>query len=160
MLCVRSSPSISATPGNRSRTAVGGPLLLLLGLVTVAGCQQGSKLPPLGPVKGKVTVNGKPLTSGQVTVWSERKAEKDEQLPTSSGKINSDGTYEIFTGGQAGAPLGPAKATVSPSMETPGDKKGPKMDFNPIFTDLNQTTLRFTVVEKAAPGTYDLKLKK
>jgi hypothetical protein len=140
----------------RTRPPGAGAFLLLLGLLSLGGCKgSGADLPALAPVKGTVTLDGKPLTSGQVTLLPQN-VEKGKELAPSTGQIDSSGNYEITTGGKAGAPLGPAKLTVSPSM----DKGFSKTDYNVIYSNPAKTSLKFTVVEKAAPGTYDLKLTK
>jgi hypothetical protein len=134
-------------------------LLVLLALFPLGGCGKSANLPPLAPVKGKVTLDGAPVTSGQVTLIP-LSLEKDKEAPPSTGQIGSNGEYEITTGGQAGAPLGQAKAFVSPSMVPQGGAKAPTGGWSPKYSDPTKTPLKFTVVEKAAPGTYDLKLTK
>jgi hypothetical protein len=135
--------------------------LVLLGLLSVAGCKGGdANLPTLAPVKGKVTLDGNPVTSGQVTLYP-LAVEKGKEAGLSAGHIDSSGNYEIFTGGHAGAPLGQAKITVSPSMvPQPGAKSPSKTDYNPKYREVSRTPLTYTVVENAAAGTYDLQLKK
>jgi hypothetical protein len=147
-----------------SWATVVGSLLLALAMASLPGCQKENPLPPLAPVKGKVTgPNGKPLTSGNV-VLHPQKVDKDMVLPPSSGQISSDGTYEIFTGGKAGAPLGLAKVTITPDMTSmvkggAGQKASAKGNLNLKYMNPNETPLQYTVVEGAGPGTYDLKLK-
>ena len=132
-------------------------LLCLLALLGLAGCK-GNSLPPLVPVKGKVTVDGQPLTSGQVTYLP---ADPSEKAPLSNGTIDSAGNYEIFTQGQSGAPKGKYKVTVSPSMvPAPGATAPPKAPFHPKFMEFSKTTLLVEVVEGANPDAYWLKLTK
>ena len=156
-------PEYRSSPGCRrgaARAPAAGLLLLLLGMLPLAGCKNNPNQATLAPVKGKVTVDGQAVTSGQVTLLPQA-VEKDKETGLSSGQIGSDGTYEIFTGGQAGAPLGLAKLTVSPGMVPQQGAKGPPTGgYNAKYSDPIKTPLTFTVVEKAAPGTYDLKLKK
>jgi hypothetical protein len=117
-------------------------------------------LPALAPVTGKVTVDGHPLTSGQVVLVPE-KQEQGKEGALSAGEIKEDGSYEIYTGGKPGAPLGLAKLSVTPKMVPQEGAKGPPKDmFNPKYRDASRSGLKFTVVEKAAAGTYDLKLSK
>ena len=90
---------------------------VLLCLASLTGCF-GPPLPTLNPVKGTVTVDGKPVTSGQVSFFAEVVDEKTKFAPP-SGTIDANGNYELFTEGKAGAPLGKFKVTVTPSMWCP-----------------------------------------
>ena len=122
------------------------------------GCNSERPLPPLAPVKGTVTLDDKKLTSGQVSLVPEA-VEAGKAPPPSSGKINSDGTYEINTGGKPGAPLGKYKVKVTPDMAAPTEKKG-EPPFNMKYYDHTKSGLGFEVVENAPSGRYDLKLSK
>ncbi|MCI0457725.1 MAG: hypothetical protein L0Z62_12205 [Gemmataceae bacterium] len=133
-------------------------LPVLLGSLLLAGCGGGSDLPPMVPVKGKVTVEGKPVTSGQVS-FLPLAVDKDRKVPSSSGTIDASGNYEIFTGGKAGAPLGKYKVAITPSMvPVEGTKKPPKAPFNPRYQDPAKTKLEIEVVNNPSAGAYDLKL--
>jgi hypothetical protein len=127
----------------------------------IGGCKGGANLPALAPVKGKVTVDGKSVTSGQVVLIPET-PEKGKEGALSAGQIDADGNYEISTGGKSGAPLGKHKVTVTPpTMPMPGAKGPPKGEFNQKkYGDQKSTPLSITVVENPAPGAYDLKLTK
>jgi hypothetical protein len=132
--------------------------LLVLGLLPLGGCGGGS-LPPLEPVKGKVTVDGTPITSGQVSLRPE-KVDTEQKTPSSSGQIDAEGNYEIFTGGKRGAPAGTYVVSVSPSMVPPEGAKGrPKAPFSQLYQESSKSPLRLTV-PSTEPGAYDLKLKK
>jgi hypothetical protein len=137
-------------------------MVVLAGVVVAAGC--GKKMPPLSPVSGKVTVDGKALTAGQVALIPDvgiptQESAKD-QAPTaglSAGQISSDGTYKIFTAGKEGAPAGKYRVTVTPSMMPSADPKTPPpVGFNREFTDPRKTMLKIEVPS----GSYDLKLTK
>jgi hypothetical protein len=129
-------------------------LLFCVGLCS--GCNKSSLT--LVPVRGKVTVDDKPVTSGQVSLIPLEKNES--QKDTSSGSIDEKGEYKIFTGGGEGAPLGKYKVTVTPSMMPSGDTKAPSAPFNRKFGDPSATTLKIEVVNNPASGAYDLKLIK
>jgi hypothetical protein len=76
--------------------------LMLLGL---AGC--GGSHPGIVPVKGQVTIDGKPVTTGQVYVYAEG------QRPA-TGKIQADGSFQLSSFAfNDGAPTGTHLATVS-----------------------------------------------
>jgi len=145
------------------RVACAWLLLFLLGLLPLSGYgggKQDEKLPPLTPVKGKVTVDGQPLTGGQVALHTLAK-DKAGAFPLPQGKIDASGNYEIFTGGQSGAPLETYKVVVSPqTVPTEGGKGGMPINFNPQFTDSWKTPLRVQVTASPQAGAYDLKLTK
>jgi len=132
---------------------------LLLTAFLPLGC--GEKLPPLAPVKGKVFLpDGKPLTSGQVSFVRET-VDPDVKLPPSSGTIDSDGNYEIKTGGNSGAPLAKYKVTVTPDMSK-GGMEQPKGEplYDQKYKESTKTPFKFEVVESPEAGRYDLKLTK
>jgi hypothetical protein len=130
---------------------------MFLGLLAVGGC--GTGLPPLLPVSGKATVDGQPLTGGNVALISQT-AEKDSKVPPSVGQIDANGNYEIYTGGRVGAPAGKYKVVVTPPT-MPTEKGGaPKLPFPKLYSDAKRTTLSIEVTPNAAAGAYELKLKK
>jgi hypothetical protein len=132
-------------------------------MLPVSGCGKGKDekpLPPLAPVKGKVTVDGQPLTGGQVALYTVNK-EKGRDFPFPKGKIDSSGNYEIFTGDKPGAPLEKFRAVISPEMmPKDGGKGGLPGGFHQIFTDPAKSPLIFEVTASPQAGAYDLKLKK
>jgi len=65
---------------------------VLLCLVSLAGCS-GPPLPALIPVKGTVTVDGKPVTSGQVSFFALVVDDTTKFAPP-SGTIDSNGNYQ------------------------------------------------------------------
>ncbi|HEY7314209.1 MAG TPA: hypothetical protein VH643_32960 [Gemmataceae bacterium] len=141
-----------------------GCLVVLVCVFVVSGC--GKKLPPMAPISGKVTVDGQPVSSGQVVFVPDVKvvgADKPIEQSTaglSAGQI-ADGEYKISTSGKDGAPVGKYKVIVTPSMMPTGDaKKMPASGFNKAYSDPNQTPLKFEVVASPEPGRYDLKLRK
>ncbi|MDB5311784.1 MAG: hypothetical protein JWO38_5986 [Gemmataceae bacterium] len=126
----------------------------------VVGCKDtGPALGTTAPVGGKVTVDGQPVTDGQVSL-----VPFDEGISTgggvAAGKIDPAGGYKIFTAGKDGAPLGRYKVMVTPSMIPTGDSKMPTSPFHQKFSDPKKTTLVVEVVTNPSPGAYDLKLTK
>jgi hypothetical protein len=113
---------------------------------------------PQVPVSGQVTVDGQPVTSGQVSFIPT--STDAPAVGPSGGTIDSSGKYTIHTDGRAGAPLGKYKVTVNPSMVPTGDGKMPQAPFNSIYSSPRTTTLEVEVVANPASGAYDLKLKK
>jgi hypothetical protein len=75
------------------------------------------------------------------------------------GKIGEDGTYEIFTGGKSGAPLGKYKVLVT-TVTVPTDKGKGGPTFDKKYTDAAKSKLGFEVVASAEAGRYDLQLSK
>lgn len=74
-------------------------------LLASTGC--GGSHPGIVPVKGKVTIDGKPVTTGQVYVYAEG------QRPA-TGKIQTDGSFQLSSFAfNDGAPTGTHLATVS-----------------------------------------------
>jgi hypothetical protein len=145
-----------------------GVVIVLIGIGLAPGCG-GQKEVPLAPVTGKVTVDGKPLTSGTVSLVPDvplgdegaKEASKMQTAGLSGGEIKPDGTYKIYTGGKEGAPLGKYKVRVLPPVtETKEDKGAADIGFDKKYTDANKTPLRFEVVASPEAGRYDLKLTK
>lgn len=77
-------------------------LLLLLLCVALSGCGSSEFV----PVSGKVTLAGKPLTTGTVTLIS------TTGRSIGYGAIQPDGTFTISTGKQSGLKPGEYKASV------------------------------------------------
>jgi hypothetical protein len=142
--------------------------MILVGAGLASSC--GKQLPPMAEVSGKVTIDGQPVTGGQVTFIPDVPNPNDEgakgqavapSAGMSAGQIDSSGQYKIYTAGKAGAPLGKYKVTVTPSMVPTGDaSKAPQTAYNAIFSDANKTPLRKEVVASPSAGAYDLKLTK
>jgi hypothetical protein len=136
------------------------PFLLLAGLVFTSGCSNEPPLPPLVPCKGQVLVDGKLLTTGgNVTLIPEKTEAGKAAHHMMAGSIDSSGSFEIFTGGKPGAPVGKYKVTVSPPMvPAEGAKKMPTAPYNEKFKNPTQTTL--TIEVAAGKETHELKLTK
>lgn len=80
------------------------PLLLIL-VGTMLGCSAGQR--ETTPVGGKVTLAGKPLTTGRIIFWP------DDGGPPGGGSIGEDGSYSLTTYQTGdGAVLGTHKVTV------------------------------------------------
>ena len=143
----------------RSPLSRGFALVLFFTCLLPLGCSNEPALPPLAPVKGKVTVDGKALTAGNVTLHPINldKAAK----ANSAGQIDASGNFEIFTGGKPGAPLNKYKIQVTPAMvPAEGGKGGMSSPFDSKYRDEKKTTLEFEVVDSPSEGRYDLKLTK
>jgi hypothetical protein len=133
-----------------------GSLTLLVG----CGDSGGTKLLP---VVGKVTVDGKPLTTGTGKVsFRPVKGSATSQQP--GADIEEDGTYRLSTDGKEGAPPGRYQILVVDVQ--PRDPKDPfpygprKTNVNNKYNDPKKSDLYIEVVASPAPGAYDLKLSK
>jgi len=131
--------------------------LVLTSLILTPGCS-GGKSVTMAPVSGMVTVDGQPVTSGQVAFLPTGK--DAEKAGLSAGTIDSSGKYTISTDGKSGAPLGTYKVTVTPSM-VPVDGKMPVAVFNEKYRTVSAANpLTIEVVANPDAGRYDLKLTK
>lgn len=106
-------------------------LLVLFGAVCgLLGCS-GSKEPPRGTVKGRVTLGGKPLSGA--TIVFDSKALGVSQTAT----LDDDGKYEFASYAAAGLPAGSYKVTISsgrfmePGEEVPKFGAGTKVGVAP-----------------------------
>ncbi len=77
-------------------------------IVSLTACGGGGIAPPeLGPVTGKITLDGAPLTDASVTFMPEK-------VRASSSMTDSDGKYElVYIRDEKGAAIGPHKVVVS-----------------------------------------------
>lgn len=100
----------------------------VVGLVAVLlpGC--GPSGPKLYPVRGKVSVKGKP--AAHALVFLHRKGRSDPTEPVPYGKVAEDGQFSIINGMEGnGAPEGEYLITVYwPDMSKPEDGNGQRPD--------------------------------
>lgn len=145
-----------------------GCLVLICALVGCSGGPAGPTPPPTVPVKGKVTMDGKPFGNAIVTF-----------VPTgstkgigSSGETDAQGNYTLrtYSGGKdatPGAPVGNYKVIVSKFVtpdgkEVPADSKEPPANLGatesmpPHYSDPGQTVLEFAVAEKGGEINIEL----
>jgi hypothetical protein len=137
-------------------TRLFGVIVLAALLSLSSGCSGKAKY---APVSGKVTINGRPLTSGYVNFRPD-KSKGNEFGGEAVGEINSQGEYTLKTRGQPGAPLGAYKVTVSAGSAITEDNTRPNTGplINPTYMSADITPLEKTVVAQPAPGAYDLQL--
>jgi hypothetical protein len=126
----------------------------------LAGCQA-RKIEKLVPVKGKVVVNGAPLTSGAVTFQPDG-SKGNQSLHIPVGTLDSQGQYELTSATQKGAPRGWYKVSIS--AQEPIDPKNPyappKHLINARYADTGTSGLAVEVQEKVPPGSYDFQVTK
>lgn len=126
--------------------------------LAVAGCGEGG--PKVLPVEGRVTVGGKPLTSGTGTViFYPDSARGNTSKEEPRGALDAEGRYRLRTGTRDGAAPGWYRVAVTAAKQLDPN--------NPYFTDWliperyidpKTSNLSVQVVEEPGPGTYDLKL--
>jgi hypothetical protein len=141
--------------------------VILAGALLAAGCGDPNGVGKTVTVTGKVTLDGTALTSGMVTFNPDTASGNTSKFKP-FGQIGSDGTYTLTTGTSTGtvkgAPLGKYKVTVStmtPTMSTDPKAAPPTpVTINAQYLDEAKTPFQLEVSEKAAPGAYDLPLKK
>jgi hypothetical protein len=127
-----------------------------------AGCGSGPR--GLVPVAGKVTVAGRPLTKGTVTLRPDASRGNTSQFhPT--GVVDAQGNYYLVTGKSKGAPPGWYKVLVFASApgdasQTEGGPPPPRWLTDVKYTHEDTTDRTIEVRSGAPPGEYDLRLSK
>jgi hypothetical protein len=119
--------------------------------VALAGCSFGQSVGPCVPVKGKITLAGKPLIGGTLMFIP---LETDANAPRPEAEIDAQGLYSLKTEGREGAPPGKYRAVVT----TSGLDKTQDAQFNSVYSSWEKSPLVRQVTENAAAGAYDLKL--
>jgi hypothetical protein len=129
----------------------------LCGLLLLSSGCGGAAAPT--PVTGHVTLNGKPMTSGTVT-FVPNKAKGNTSGEEPLGEINAKSEYTLQTRGKPGAAPGWYKVTVTSTGPITPDNTSVTTTsiINTTYTNPMTTPLEKEVVEKPAPGTYDLQV--
>ncbi len=113
----------------------------------------------LVPVVGQVTLDGRPLTGGQV-VFHPDAARGNNSLDEPRGPIDAQGRYELSTVGRKGVVPGWYKVAVIATE--PFDPQHPYVlpkSLIPVrYNDPSASGLTREVTASPAPGAYDLKL--
>jgi hypothetical protein len=130
----------------------------LLALVALAG---GCGSESLVPVKGKVTVDGAPLTTGSL-VFKPDAAKGNASKFDSSSEISADGSYSLFTRQKEGAPPGWYKVgVVAQGPANPADPySAQKSLIAERYNNPDASGLAVEVAASPPAGAYDLKLAK
>lgn len=127
----------------RSRFVLG--IAALAAFAFLAGCDSG---PEMGQVSGKVTINGEPAPSLEVSFDP-----KDPSLGTTAiGYTQDDGTYTLhYPGNQTGAPVGEYNVSIAPA-ETDSETPPPSVPakYN------TETELSFTVEPGENTANFEL----
>jgi hypothetical protein len=113
-------------------------LTAMLICLILVGCQAAAP-EPLVPVKGKVTIKGKPLTTGTIVFHPDRdKGNTSKQEPRAT--ISEDGTYDLESNDEPGAPSGCYKVTVY-AMKNQGSTKPPIWLASQKYADVKSSGL-------------------
>lgn len=122
----------------------------------LAGCGQGETTIP---VKGKVLVDGLPLTVGTV-IFTPDAAKGNTSLHEPRGKLDANGVYQVYqTKDREGVAPGWYKISISAQRLT--DAKDPYSYASVIptkFARPDTSGLALEVVDKPAQGAYDITL--
>ena len=129
-------------------------------LMIAAGCRKPPAL-ELVPVVGKVTLAGRPLPGGAVSLRPEQGSAAGHH-PT--GRIEPGGIFTIFTSKQPGCPPGTYKVLVfatADALDKPGAAHPglPKSIVPKQYGQLETTPLVLEVAADRDAGSYDLKLE-
>lgn len=116
------------------------------------------------PVEGSVTLEGQPLTKGDVVFF----ADDGKVIPSNlqpTGKIDSNGRFRMLSGGAAGIPPGKYRVTVVAQTserpaKAPANPTNTYALINQKYFSSHSSPLRVEVVESPRPDAYDLRLEK
>jgi len=153
----------SRLPGPASRCGKMRYVTVLAALAGLwsAGCGGDSDAPLTIRVKGKVTINGEPLTSGEVTFVPK---EGDGLHRPGVGQLDDEGGFVLFSYGKEGVEPGEYKVIVRPLPPEPTD--GDKKDLVPVSSPIPEkyqspetTDLEETVDESAGKKLFEFDLQ-
>jgi hypothetical protein len=135
------------------------PFAALVALLIVPGCGQPET--PYVPVKLKVTLNGKPLPRGAVSLRPTSVPGGEWEQPT--GSVSGDGDCTLYTDGKAGARPGEYRVVVF-ATEDATPKAGsaapgmPKSILPTKYNDPHNSPLRLTVPANPSPQPLPVEL--
>jgi glycine/D-amino acid oxidase-like deaminating enzyme len=125
--------------------------------VVLSGC--GGRREKLCPIAGRVTLQGKPISTGMIRFSS-------TQAPIDMlANLGPDGTYEITRGQGPGLPEGTYRVAIMPSMGnrpigdfTQNKAATPNPDIPNKYRDLSTSGLTFVV--KPGSNTFDVDMRR
>lgn len=121
----------------------------------LTGCGKGGPdRPAVFPAKGQITIDGKPATTGRLTLTP---VKPDPKQPGAIGKVGSDGTFQLSTFADAdGAAEGEFDATLRPDATTMSAVPAVKPVRITVRKDgsgkVSDLTVAFESAKKAAAG--------
>jgi len=112
-------------------------------------------------VEGTVTVDGAPLTTGDVSYHPVNSKDKSDKAVGHS-PIDAQGKYKLFTDGNPGVPPGSYKVVVhaSPPPDAANPYAVPAPLIDKKYTELATTPLTVEVASGNSPDKYNLALTK
>lgn len=126
-------------------------LMLFIGAIAATGCSRSYQL-ETAPVRGMVTLNGKPVSSGTV-VFSPSRGRG------ATGQLAADGTFVLSTYGHGdGAIVGLNKVAVAPSPEDESGKHPPGYVAIPNRYQNSESSRLEREVKAGENNVFDLKL--
>ena len=130
--------------------------MLLIAALLIAGCSSGNEF-PTAKVTGKITYRGKPVPTGTIMFVPEG------NMPTATGEIQPDGTYQLTTyDANDGAVLGPHAVSITAIEEQkdvlPAQRSGTPEPIVPAKY-MSHTTSGLTAEVKDEPNSLDFELK-
>ncbi len=137
---------------------IGGLAVALLGWCV--GCAKDGTGDQLVPVRGKVSYQGKPLTTGTVILVADA-AKGNTTKHEPRGAIDDQGNYHVSTAGRPGAPPGWYKVAVIAHKPPPPNAPYAVTEslLPKKYGDANTSGLAIEVREKPGETAYDLVLK-
>ncbi len=100
---------------------VGTLVIMAISAFVYTRMQKTLDLPPLAPVSGTVTIDGKPVASGTIVQFLPMEAAKNSKLGSSTGFTGADGKYTLqYTNDYAGAIIGRHYVLITASDPTQG----------------------------------------
>lgn len=128
---------------------------------SVMGCGNGGE-GKLVPVRGRVMLGDKPLTTG-VVIFRPDAARGNTSRQEPRGQIDAEGGYKLKTAQSDGAVPGWYKIGIiasQPSVDPKNPYAYPKSLIPRIYNDPERSGLTVEVVEKPNPGAYDVTISK
>jgi hypothetical protein len=129
----------------------------IIGLVIalLAGCS--AREQPWHPVRGKVRLNGKPLTCGTVIFYpNPERGNLSTHEPRA--RINAEGEYQLAGEEREGAPAGCYRVAIF-ALKHPNQMRPPEWVVSPSYSDPKRSGLEVEVRADPAAGAYDFDLK-
>jgi hypothetical protein len=130
--------------------------------LALAGCGGPDPVGPTVPVAGRVTVEDKPVPTGNLVLKPDAaKGNTTRYEPVAF--INADGTYRVKTADKDGAPVGWYKVAIEssePITDVVATGTVPKSFINKKYNLETTSGLTIEVRADAPGGAYDFKLTK
>ncbi|NLX95633.1 MAG: hypothetical protein GXY83_05605 [Rhodopirellula sp.] len=119
--------------------------------IALSGC--GGERSPSGDVTGTVTLNGQPLSAGEIIFF------KEIGVPAAKAKLEPSGAFRLDTG----IPVGDYRVAIQPPAEAPPTtESAANADATPAALPpkyLSETTSELTATVKEGANTFAFELK-